>query len=156
MPIGPDEVKGYLRENFGIDPQFPNPPWFGSNSYEFVDEDWFHGPWFDEFWHATKPRVKWYQTIYRPNVFDCNTHTGWARLGASMIGLTAQAVNREAGGKASLLVGSFCYYRGGIPDDEHAMAIGMFGPNRIGFKETINRTRGNWRPEERCTFYQFE
>lgn len=156
MPIGPDEAKGYLRENFGIDPQFPQLPIFGSSSYEFVDEAWWNSDWLDDYWHATKPRIKWYQTMYRANVFDCNNSTTWGRLGASIIAATAQAVNREANGRNALLVGSFWYYRGGNPMDEHAMNFAMFAPDRIGFKESITRQRATWKREERCTFYQFD
>lgn len=155
MPIGPDEVKGYLRNNWGIEPGFPHLPVFGSNSYEFADKDWFYSNWLDEYWHATKPRVKWWERIYRPNVFDCNTFAGWARMGADLMSLTAQATNREAGGKHTKLIGEFWYYRNSNPADEHAMVIAVFGQGDIGFMEPQTRRRGKWKPDEKCTWYHF-
>jgi hypothetical protein len=149
MPIGPDEVKGHLRNNWGIDPGFPHLPVFGGNSYEFVNEGWFNSDWFTPFWHATKPRVKWYERIFRYNVWDCNLYTGWGAM-------VAQALNREAGGKHAVLVGEFWYYRKSNPADVHAMAIGMFAPDRIGFKELQTGQAGVWTPEEKCTWYHFK
>lgn len=155
MTLTDSDIKGYLRNNHGYDPQFPYLPVFGDTSYEYPTERYF----FEEFPKEAKQFFAglddrpWYQKLlqmwFRPDQWDCDD---FAR-GAAWF---AQVQNRRKGkGRAAIAIAEFWYYRKGVPGDEHAVIMGMFSPNLVGFIEPQTWQPMNVFPNEICTFYRF-
>lgn len=148
MQLGADDIKGYLRNNFGIDP--PSIV-FADSLYTCPTREWFYGEYarkLREFWRGALPKVPWWQRLFRRDAWDCDDY----ELGARFV---ARVLHRETGLPGSIAVGGFWYYRNGNPLDEHANILAMFGPKDIGWMEPPI-TQAAWvGPDEKSTHYEF-
>lgn len=146
MILGSDEVKGYLRNNFGYDPQ--NAPIFADPEVPLPTAEWFFGAYAEEVlrvWKGLKP--PFWKRWFIPNKWDCDDFS----RGAAWIA----AVMHRGKYAGSGHVAEFWYYRNGEPDDEHAIILAMFSPTSIGFMEPQNGRQVYLEPNELCTWYRF-
>lgn len=148
MTLSADDIKGYLRNNFGIDPPTIV---FADSLYTCPTPQWFFGEFaakLEDFWRGARPRVPWWQGLFRRDTWDCDDY-------ARMAAVVAQILHRESGEPGARAVGEFWYYRKANPADEHAIVIGVFSPTDIGFLEPQTRTRSRLRPDEKSTYARF-
>ena len=147
MTLDDSAVKGYLRRNFGMDPQ--NSPIFADPIVPLPTADWFYGPFADEVrrvWRGLKP--PFWRRWFIPHKWDCDD---FAR-GAAWI---AAVMHRSGNSPGSGHVAEFWYYRNADPSDEHAIVMAMFNPESIGFIEPQSGEGVRLRPDELCTWYRF-
>lgn len=156
MPAVPsDYIKGFLRENFGIErPPFPDLP---DNAYDYCPPDFrkTFPPLFRAFKRQAFPKIPWWQFLFRDNAWDCDDNGRIARWLAEGAAIYASILHRQEGGRNAIAFFEFWYYRNGNPADEHAIDLAMFGPTEIDFFEPQSErwvsidTRA-----ERCTWYR--
>lgn len=150
-PVSVDELKGFLREDHGFDPQ--REPNFRKRVYVCPTPEFFFGPYARAVgWLFEKLQLSDYVTEEN----HCTDFTGGAAwLARALHHRTARQLGLDV--KAGIAIGEFCYYRNGIPSDEHSLTIARFADRSVGFLEAQGNPvyKVELKPHEKCTFYEF-